>query len=296
MCSVQAIQFDCQFEMKIQYRNGTEYGCNDAVVNNSGAGFLENVSGHHQEGKSYEDVRFFLIFGQYLPLFPRRIAEFFKNLDALTIHSSSLRSISAKDLRPFSRLLYLSLFGNQLTSIDGDLFRYTPHLQYINLGQNKIQHIGHGLVNNLNNLQILYLMENVCINRYAYIQAGVLSIAPQLSVLCPPLDATTTEPKNNKAPPRSNQVPRQDDDDDDESKTTSEITLDQCMCDEKIRALEIQIDNQNQKIDLQSEEINQLQQSNEQLIFEIAAFEKRFLEVEMKLLKVESMPEFYNVK
>lgn len=182
--------------------------------------------------------------------------------------------ISANDLRPFPSLVFLDLWNNQLFYIDGDLFMYTPRLQYVNFGYNRIQLIGHDLVNNLHDLFQLYFQANVCINQYAYNSSGVLLLAPQLSVLCPPLDATTAKPM-----------------------TTTEINANHCMCD-KENLLRIQVDSQNRKIVKQNEEIEQLQQSNEQkseeiekLIVANAAFEKRLLEVEMGLT-----PEFYFVK
>lgn len=90
--------------------------------------------------------------------------------------------------------------------------------------------MGHDLVANLNNLTFLDFLNNVCFNDYARDRAEVLSLATQLSVLCPPLDvtmtATTTEPTN------------------------IDHNTDQCLCDQELgklqelnRALGIQVAN-----------------------------------------------------
>lgn len=271
-CSVQAIHFDCTF-LTLTPIVGTRYSCLAEVIN-SGSSSLDNVTGIHDTGRSNDDVGFLLILDQNVPFVPEGIAEFFKNLDVLVIDSSSLMTISANDLRPFPGLLYLQLYDNQLASLDGDLFTHTPQLQAVFFSQNRIEHIGHDLVTNLNNLTTLFFTNNICINTFANTRALVISLAPFLSVLCPPLDVTTTE-----------------------ATTTTEITSGQCLCDEEVGeirelnlALGIQVENlqasnveQNNRIEQQSIEIEQLQGSNEQLIEEIAALAERLLEIEILL-------------
>lgn len=188
-------------------------------------------------------------------------------------------SINANDLRPFPRLLYLNLWQNQLISIDGDLFTYTPLLKRVDFNNNKIQHIKHDLLINLYDLEYLGFLNNICINQSAQNRAEVLLLAPQLSVLCPQLAVTTTiSTTATKAITTT------------ETTTTTDRKIDQCMCDEEIRALGSQVDSMKVLNIVQSEEIEQLQHSKEQLIQENAEFEKRLLEIEMKLLEIGSLP------
>lgn len=193
--SAKAIQFGCNFQMQEVQVIGVRYRCGASVITN-GSETLESVTGVHLAGKSHEDVGFLYIDEQIMPIIPEGIADFFKNLDALTIRKSSLRSISANDLKQFPRLLLLRLASNQLTSLDGDLFKYTPHLQVLNLRDNLIEHIGHHLLTNLKELTHLYLQSNICVNQDALNRADVLSLAPQLSVLCPTLDAKKSNATN----------------------------------------------------------------------------------------------------
>lgn len=192
-CSVQAIQFNCNFvELFDHSFLGNRYAC-EAEVTNSGSTTLESVTGDHEIGKTIDDVKYLHIASQDMPFVPEGITEVFINLDALAIEVSCLTSISANDLRPFSGLFFLSFFFNELTSIDGDLFIHTPNLEYVSFDYNEIQHIGCDLVNHLNSLAVLYFHKNVCIDQRAENRDEVLSLGPQLSVICPPLETTTEE-------------------------------------------------------------------------------------------------------
>lgn len=293
--SVEAIQFDCNFKM-MNPLPGYRYSC-EAVVIDSGSASLENVTGVHLADKSNEDVVYLRIVNQYLEFVPEGIADFFINLEALTIQVSSLRTISANDLKPFPRLVFLYLFRNELTTIDGDLFKYTPHLRYASFELNRIQHIGYDLVSNLNNLTELWLTGNVCIDLHASNRDVVLLLASRLSVLCPPLDDTTTGATTTS----------------DATTTTTDRNIEPCMCDKEIEelhklnlGLEIQIFNlqassidQTRKIEKLSKEIHQqnevITQLKQSLVQDANFFEKRLLEVEMKLSETGSVPCFNKV-
>lgn len=187
VCSVEGIHFDCIYFLDTPAIGlGSRYTCAATIINSDSTS-LENVTGNHRTGKSNEDVEYLWIWRQNLPFIPENLADFFENLDALWIENSSLASINANDLRPFPGLVFLNLWLNQLSSIDGDLFKYTPHLQSVSFSRNQIKHIGHDLVTNLQKLRHLGFQDNVCIDEGASTPAEVLLLAPQLSVLCPPI-------------------------------------------------------------------------------------------------------------
>lgn len=261
-CSVKAIEFRCVFTINVPATGYEErYSCIPTVINRTESSSLENVTGNHLPEKSNDDVQGLWISTQKLPFLPGGIADFFKNLDALTIQVSSLMSISANDLRPFPRLVILYLHQNKLTSLDGDLFKYTPQLKYVYLHYNQILHIGHDLVTNLNSLTRLFFQQNICIDRYAETRSAVILLGAQLSVLCPPLNVTTTTLRT----------------------TTTGNIDDKCLCEEEIEELRVLNQQHNRDNEHQNREIERLTQQN-------AAFEKRLLEVEMKLLEIGSMP------
>lgn len=317
---VEGIRFSCKFQMLSSfYHNlGGRYTCIATIVN-SGSTSLENVTEVHLTEKSNDDVEVLEISSQNLPFFPEEIGSFFKNLDEIWISNSSLTAITANDLRPFSGLSYLQLMNNQLTSIDGDLFKFTPHLQFVSFSHNQIKHIGHDLVTNLNILKVLNFQGNVCINKYAANRTGVLSLAPQLSTLCPPLETTTAtaETTTTEATTTAETISTE--------KTTTEVPFGQCLCDEQIqelrelnRALALQIDNlqesnverdkkierqrlsidqmiknnrqQSTEIEGRSEEIKQLQSFNEKLVHENSKLAGKLLEIVKKLQEISFLP------
>lgn len=213
---------------------GRVYTC-EARATSLESSILENVAGDHLPGNSNNNVDYLKT--SHLPFVPAGIAEFFDNLRAIDISSNEVFLISAEDLRPFPQLEFLALYLNNLVSIDGDLFSFTPHLKCIAFAYNQIQHIGNDLVTNLNYLQYLYLNGNVCVDQNAVTQAEVEELAPQLSVLCPPLLVTTTAA----------------------AATTTPEPIEQCSCNDEIDELRASVQQQNT-------EIAQLQQSNAQLL------------------------------
>lgn len=262
-----AIEFNCHFDYYTFDNFGRVYTCEPAITLTNFT-TVEKVTGTHQPGHTDDDVEYILVFSYsiHLPVFPRGLEHFFKNLRALQFSNIFMLSISAEDLKPFPLLEYLHLYGNRITSLDGDLFSHNPRMQYFSIVSNRIEHIGHDLVTNLNELQFLNLAGNNCINKIAETRAEVEELAPQLSVLCPPLDVTTT------------------------AATTTVLPNEKCLCEDEIE--ELRQENQQQNKD-----IEQLQQSNEQLIqvngklFELnAATEERLLEVEKKLRELHSLP------
>lgn len=189
-----AVQFDCDFDFTMTSIVGTRYTCT-AMLNLSGSETVESVTGEHQPGGYMnDDVEFLSISDQEVPFFPKGIMNFFKNLKALRYWKTNMLSISAEDLQPFPQLEYLIMYGNNFTFLDGHLFSFTQLLRYIDLGFNQIQNIGHGLLTNLNHLDILFLHTNVCIDRNVYSHAEVVGLASQLPEMCPPLDVTTELP------------------------------------------------------------------------------------------------------
>lgn len=255
-----AIEFNCHFDYETFDNFARVYTCQPTITLTNFT-TLEKVTGTHQPGHSNDDVEYMFVFSYsiHLPVFPRGLEFFFKNLRALQFSNIFMLAISAEDLKPFPQLEYLHLYGNSITSLDGDLFSHNPRMQYFSIVSNRIEHIGHDMVTSLNELNFLNLAGNNCINKIAETRAAVEELAPQLSVLCPPLDVTTT------------------------AATTTVQPNEKCSCGDEIEELR-------QKNQQQNREIEQLQQSNEKLYELNTATEERLLEVEKKLRELHSLP------
>lgn len=266
--TVDAVQFNCEFRFLSISKFGGAYSCIPTVTL-TGSTSLESVSGVHQTGSTNDKVGCIWIERQNLPFFPQGIVNFFKNLRALYFFETILQSISAEDLQPFPQLELLGLYMVNLTSLDGDLFKFNPLLKYISLGNNKIQHIGHDLVTNLNNLEDLSLFGNICINQSAKNRTAVAELAPQLSVLCPPLDPTTTTATVG---------------------TTTKQPTDQCSCEDEIEELRQENQQQTKEIVKLQESTVQQRQFYEMLLGLSSSAAKILLEVEKTLREISAMP------
>lgn len=273
-----AVNIQCYFQDIGFVIIGTAYSC-EAVPTLTGSTNIESVTGNHQTGYSNDNVQALRILTQIMPFFPGGIADHFKNLKFIAIFNSNLMTISASDLRPFPQLEMLWLEENNLVNIDGDLFSFNPRLKLIHLSSNGISRIGHDLITHLDELIHLSLFNNNCISRTAVTRADVLELAPQLSILCPPLDATTTISSTITTLSTTST----------QSSTTSTTNPEEetCTCLEEIDHLY----SLNQVL---SSELNDLKEST---TTEIAALqesnvilEKRMLEVEAKLREMTSMP------
>lgn len=295
MFSVNAVHFDC-FYVHDRYGDlGLSYVCYATVTLNESTR-LENVTGNHINGKTTDDVDYLQIWNQDLPFFPEGIENYFKILKALVIVESGLLSLSASDLEPFPKLVFLNLWRNKLVSIDGNLFEFTPLLASVDLNSNQIEHIGHDLVTHLDYLKTLDLTANPCISKDFISREQILEFSSQLSIYCPPLLITSTLPIT----------------------TTADTPGEECSCVKEIdellwtnlvlgtrinslqesnTALNLENQQQNEEIgslkisrDEQQLTIDQLLKTNEKLMELNAAFEDRLLEVETKLRELHSLP------
>lgn len=186
-----AVKFDCRFGFTDVFALGNRYYCGPSI-DLSGSKALENVKGTHQSGYTNDNVEYLWVNGEHLLFVPQEIEKFFKNLLAMTFRDTNIHSISAQDLQSFPQLQSLEINHGDLSSLDGNLFMYNPRLLNVAFDDNEIEHIGLDLVTKLDHLRELALSRNTCIDESAFWRPDVLKLAPKLSVLCPPLDATIT--------------------------------------------------------------------------------------------------------
>lgn len=95
---------------------------------------------------------------------PRGFEEFFKNVQGLQIRKSLLKAISKDDLKPFPMLKGIWIRENKLTTLEPNLFEFNSKLRCINFDANRIRSIAPGILDSIEDLQELYLSNNVCIS------------------------------------------------------------------------------------------------------------------------------------
>lgn len=184
ICSCQCVTFGCEYRDAKYPVIANVYECNIKSVQLGCRFDFEGVEGNHTSSRSDTNVTFIRLFDKILYHFPRGIENVFPNVIGIQIHNTGLRSISAEDLKHFSKLQYLHLEKNQIVSLAGDLFKYSPKLKDINFDYNSIEHVGENLISNLTDLEFAYFRYNPCINHWTSSKPAMQDLEVKLIQLC----------------------------------------------------------------------------------------------------------------
>lgn len=170
----QAIIFDCHcrhrdwiytFHEKVEVARSV-YTCTAKILKHGlNNDHLTEVSQDHKKSFRNKNVQLLNIENQPYDKIPLDIIKFFPNLLGLFVKDCKMRNVTKMDLKPFSKLKYLSLYGNFLEVIENDLFDYTPDLVFINFTWNRLKHIGSNILDTLNHLQMALFNGNICISQ-----------------------------------------------------------------------------------------------------------------------------------
>lgn len=154
---------------------------------------ISSVSGTHKSGHSNDNVDTFHSEGKIIQYFPQGIDKIFKHIKAIAIESANLKELHQSDLKPFTKLEFLSLWGNDIEVLEEGLFAFNPQIKLIELDSNKISHIHPDVFDHLTVLTDLRLTTNKCINKSAYNAADVKALIPEIKTACPsPVTTTMT--------------------------------------------------------------------------------------------------------
>ena len=198
VASSRAIILDCEFNFFGWRLVGNIYSCIDFQLNNSVNDTSINITevrGQHIQGLTNEDVNGLgIYYATSLNHFPKNIEAFFPKLTVIMILDGNLASVSADDIKPFPNLKLLSLSSHQIVTLDGDLFKHTPKVQGIFFGNNLITNVGHNFLAGLNDLVLVEIQRNPCINVWAETPAEIENLKSELLLRCPPLSTTSETP------------------------------------------------------------------------------------------------------
>ena len=194
MISINAVHFECKFEIGEWFVIGVAYNCEPKVTSSPSGTYLDSVSGVHLEGKNNFDVRTLDVRSQRLSNIPFNLADYFPNLEGIQWHSSNLQFISLSDLKPFPNLKLFSSHSNPLIVLDGDLFMGTPKIQWLSFYNNTIESVGYRLISSLYSLAYANFQSNACINRVMTHPAMMGELIQELKEKCPsPTDPVECE-------------------------------------------------------------------------------------------------------
>lgn len=161
------IKVKCEFKISgWRFIDDDAYKCfvSDLLVETANT-IIDDTEGEHLEGKTNNDVKAVDIYKQQCHFFPKGLDKVFKNIEALSVSNSELRSLNKKDLRPFTNLKLIWFFSNKLTVIEPNLFVYNSKLKFVDFGNNRIRSVAIDLFDPLVELEKVMFNANICITR-----------------------------------------------------------------------------------------------------------------------------------
>lgn len=182
-----ASTFDCRLDKTDWQYLGSKVRCNVESFSFNPPKKKDKID--HVEFISNEflspQVEIIEIINQICPYIPRGWRKFFKHsIAGLKIERSELRSLHAKDLKHFPKLVVLHLQGNFVEVLVHDLFAHTPHLKYINVRDNRITFVEPNAFDFLKNLIEIDFTNNICFDDAAYSLEATAEMMEMINVTC----------------------------------------------------------------------------------------------------------------
>jgi hypothetical protein len=174
------IIIDCKYSAQYYLFVSNLYECHVTSIVDGNSTMLEQVQGKHKIRKSNDDVEAFYVKNQKLQRF-EGIEKFFPNLKAINLYNTSLQTLSAVDLKAFSRLMYFGSWENTLVTIPGNLFQFTQSLRCVSFYNNSIESVGSDLLKNLEELQYVDFQYNSCGNGDASSKEAISQMKERLN-------------------------------------------------------------------------------------------------------------------
>lgn len=148
-----------------------------------------SLSGEHLNKSTNADVVGFRAYNKTLHYLPQGLEKYFRaeKIEFICIWSGGLKKIQQKDLSPFTKLKYFSVWLNDLIVIERNLFQFNPEIRYIELGRNRIKFIVGNVFSHLQHLQTLHLDGNICMSKdVSDNRLEVLELIKEIETRCRP--------------------------------------------------------------------------------------------------------------
>ncbi|XP_070500481.1 uncharacterized protein [Chironomus tepperi] len=171
ICGLSA-SFDIECEYKIDnfYKFGDPYFCKAISLPNITtyeSAQITSIAGTHSDLKSNDDVTGFYSVYKILQYFPRNLEKFFTNLELIFIEFAELKEIHQADLKPFPKLIYLSLCYNSIEVLESGVFDANPNLEILSFVANNLVHIEPDVFDNLPKLRCFWF-SRTCVKKFVY--------------------------------------------------------------------------------------------------------------------------------
>lgn len=187
-----AVDVTCIYQTREWPIIGNAYECssNAAEIRQPNE-VLGKVHGIFPNGVTEDDVKVIYVHGTVFHYFPKGFEKSFKNIEAIQIAHSGLKVITRSDLEPFKKLRAIWINDNRLTSLDADLFQFNPKLKLIHFGDNRIRSIPEDIFDPIDELNDVYLSNNICISRDEIGKVQVKKLEAEVMKNCQPTKRTT---------------------------------------------------------------------------------------------------------
>lgn len=159
--AISGIVLVCDFK----FQENVDYTCDVKYmrIKHKNDRTITEVFGDHLRMKNSDHVTHFSSKSNVIKFFPLNLKTFFKNLSSIRIENATLREIDSTDFQQFGgSLKSIWLSENYIEALESGLFVFNPNLSKLRFEGNKIKHVDDGVLSNLENLEELYFLENIC--------------------------------------------------------------------------------------------------------------------------------------
>ncbi|KAL7041123.1 hypothetical protein ACKWTF_000657 [Chironomus riparius] len=163
-----SFDIECEFKTDNYYKFGEPYQCKAGTTRNITTyeeALITSITGTHIDLKTNEDVTGFYSNYKIIQYFPRDLEKFFKNLELIYIEFAGLKEIHQADLKPFQKLIYLSLGYNSIKVLESGVFDANPNLEILSFVANDLVHIEPDVFDNLPKLRCFWF-GRTCVDKF----------------------------------------------------------------------------------------------------------------------------------
>lgn len=161
----QALFLECDFSYIILWPETPKddvYSCTGTVRYIGDSRIITQVTGTHSIDKNDSHVIGLLINGPTLRLAPRKIHQFFPNLESLALLNNNMEEISRDDLLGLTKLRVVNFYSNKIQRIDSNLFENHLGIEAFSIAENPVKHVGLSAFEHTTQLTTLHFYFNTC--------------------------------------------------------------------------------------------------------------------------------------
>lgn len=132
-----------------------------------GSSEVIHVTGDHDDGMSNNDVIMLEISQIKCSEMPSKLSRYFPNIKGISAWQCGIEKLTKNDLETYPKLQFLDMSDNKIAVLTNDVFEKNRKITWVNFIGNRLFYIGLAIFDSLENLEKVYLLNNLCINMQA---------------------------------------------------------------------------------------------------------------------------------